>query len=460
MLHGPSGVGKSSILEAGAEPALRQLSVDSRNVFPVSIRTYKDWAVDLGKNLGKAMEEIGFKIPKLPDTPDTLVTVLKQNADENQRNLLTVIVFDQFEEFFFAHHSFENRETFYLFLKACLDIPYVKIILSLREDYLHHLLDISGLNIIEHDILGKKIRYCLGNFSPENARQMIQDMTANSGTPLEPALINKVVEDLSENSKGVRPIELQIVGYQLQAQKIYTLDKYVSKASLIEGFLDEIIGDFSKEYLTGDCGKENEEAALLILYLLTDSRNTRPEIVSELKNYEISFDDKQIDLILEILDGANLLFLVPGNPERYQIVHDYLVKLIRQRAERLLPILDERRNEKELQERIREEQEKKREDQERTEREKQEKMLRISVAVGFLFAVLAMGQGGLQLRRQMQKKILQNMQISLKNLKPNLKSQKMKRFYLVKKQKKPKIRLFTILHWDLKKKRRFLLIVP
>ncbi|MCP4345291.1 MAG: PQQ-binding-like beta-propeller repeat protein, partial [Desulfobacterales bacterium] len=409
VLHGPSGVGKSSILEAGSEPALRQLAVDSRNVLPVPVRTYKDWAVHLGKSMCEALAEMGLELPALPDTLDSLLAELRQNADEKQRNLLTVLIFDQFEEFFFAHQTFEKRKSFYSFFKSCLDMPYVKAIISLREDYLHHLLDIPGLNIIEQDILGKNIRYSLGNFTSDNARQMIRQLTQRAEIPMEEALIDRVVQDLSEDSQGVRPIELQIAGYQLQAGKIAFLNQYESKEQLIEGFLNEIIGDYARKDITGDCGEENREAALMILYLLTDDQNTRPlktraEIISGLKNNEISIDDEQADLIFRILEGSNLLFLIPGNPDRYQIVHDYLVKLIRQRADVLLGDLDTRRKKRELQAHIKAEEEKKQKEQDKKERERQKRLLRISVAVGFLFAGLAVAMGWFYVQAEKAKK--------------------------------------------------------
>ena len=45
----------------------------------------------------------------------------------------------------------------------------------------------------------------------------------------------------------------------------------------------------------------------------------------------LKFAPEELELILEIFKGAGLVFLVRGDPaNRYQLVHDYLVKPIRQ----------------------------------------------------------------------------------------------------------------------------------
>jgi tetratricopeptide (TPR) repeat protein len=43
VIHGQSGVGKSSILQGGLVPALHQQAIGERDVLPVLLRVYKDW---------------------------------------------------------------------------------------------------------------------------------------------------------------------------------------------------------------------------------------------------------------------------------------------------------------------------------------------------------------------------------------------------------------------------------
>ena len=317
VIHGPSGVGKSSIVLAGLVPALTYKPLGDRIVLPIVLQVYTDWIGELVKSLTQREvkeEGIGLKV---------ILNQLKENGD---RNLLTVLIFDQFEEFFLGHTNGEQKRLFYELLRNCLNLPFVKVIISIRQDYLHHLLELEKFNIdiIENGILDKKIRYPLGNFSLPNARDVIESLTQHAHFYLEPALIDELVRDLAGEHNSVRPIELQIVGAQLQAENITNLAMYRERGpvkKLAERFLEKVIKD---------CGPENEQAAWIVLHLMTDENNNRPLKTRAELSIESAIETKLLSLILEILEKSGLVFLLPEVPtNRYQLVHDYLVEFIR-----------------------------------------------------------------------------------------------------------------------------------
>ncbi|MBW4608643.1 MAG: hypothetical protein KME22_15900 [Hassallia sp. WJT32-NPBG1] len=333
VIHGPSGVGKSSTVTAGLVPALQNRAIGDQIAVPVVLQLYDDWVGELGKSLSEAQARIKKEVvidPEVLPFPATQITIaviqeqLKENADNH---LITVLIFDQFEEFFFGHTDRNKKQEFDIFISQVLNIPFVKVILSLREDYLHRLLEfkhLSELEAINKNILDKNIRYPLNNFSPADAKFVMQRLTERSHIYLEPALIDALIEDLSVELGEVRPIELQLAGAQLQDERITSLQKYqpYRPNRLIERYIKELIQD---------CGKENERAALLVLYLLTDENNQRPfksraQLAIELEEVE---DPEKLDLVLEILVRSGLVVLFPDIPERYQLIHDYLVDLIR-----------------------------------------------------------------------------------------------------------------------------------
>ncbi len=355
VIHGQSGVGKSSILQGGLIPALQQQAIGERDALPILLRVYTDWVGMLGRSLAKAFEEVrSIQLSVNLDSSAAILEQLRRNAD---RNLLTVLMFDQFEEFFFVYPDQSQRRAFYEFLRVCLDIPFVKVILSLREDYLHYLLELErlfNLTAINNNILDKNIRYYLGNFSPAHTIAVVQSLTERSHFYLEPALIDELVQDLAGKLGEVRPIELQIVGTQLQTEKITTLEKYRqfgTKEKLVERFLEEVIQD---------CGRENEQVARLVLYLLTDANGTRPLKTRAELAADLVAEVEKLDLVLEIFVASGLVLLLPESPaDRYQLVHDYLVSFIRQQRdnEKLAERAREREQRLQVEEKLKREQE-------------------------------------------------------------------------------------------------------
>ena len=337
VIHGPSGVGKSSTVTAGLVPALQNRTIGDQIAVPVVLQVYTDWLGELGKAFAKAMSEVretsSMETESVSDIsiPTTINSILQQLRENADNHLITVLIFDQFEEFFFGYTDIHEKQAFDQFISACLGISFVKVILTLREDYLHRLLDfkyLSSIEAINNNILDKSIRYQLNNFSPENARQIIKKLTERSHyqsqLKLEPDLIDALVADLSSELGEVRPIELQLAGAQLQDKYITTLPQYqpYRPNKLIQTYIKELIKE---------CGQKNERAALLVLYLLTDDNNKRPfktraELTLELSELE---DTGKLELILDILIRSGLVVIFPNVPERYQLIHDYLVSLIR-----------------------------------------------------------------------------------------------------------------------------------
>ncbi|HBE19140.1 MAG TPA: hypothetical protein DEG17_05830 [Cyanobacteria bacterium UBA11149] len=472
IIHGASGVGKSSLINAGLVPALETRIIGAREVVPVVQKVYSNWIDELARRLNSALGIIsappeekniiststnqfnfqttqvtshksqvknhslklkckagekaskftvkrsGTKVktnqseplrsqPQIPNHYQIvkLDKIIEQLQAATENNWLVVLIFDQFEEFFFACKTPEERHQFCDFFSRCLNLPFVKVILSLREDYLHYLLEwerLGNLSGIDNNILDRQIRYHLGDISKSEAKVVISNLTEGSQFKLEEDLIEILATDLASGSETVRMIELQVVGAQLQAEKIVTLAEYKAlgdepKTVLVERFLLDAIAD---------CGWENEDAAWKILFALTDENRTRPLKTKDelLDLYSLvslalgNFDgmdsqdmitSEQIDLILQILVGSGLLFRVPDEPQdRYQIVHDYLVAPIRQQY------------------------------QERTQftivaqlAESEEKLLLVrkqrlrAIAVGTAMGVLAVTAGGLGWRAEEQRKL-------------------------------------------------------
>lgn len=338
IIHGQSGVGKSSILKAGLIPAVQNKVIDSRLILPVLQQVYTNWVQELGQCLRNAFKEtLNLDLSSSP--LHSIQSIFDQLQHNSEQNITTLLIFDQFEELFFVLNKPSKRRYFYNFLKTCLDFADVKVILSLREDYLHYLLEcnnrVINLDIVDNNILDERILYYLGNLKPVEAKSLIQTLTQTSSLHLENELIDQLVEDLAQELGEVRPIELQVVGSQLQTEQITTLKQYrnfgkTPKEKLVNHYLETVVKD---------CGKENKRAAELVLYLLTEENEKRPlktrrDLERELKvlaEYPL-MELEKLNLVLDIFVQSGLVVLLQHVPEhRYQLVHDYMVQIIRQR---------------------------------------------------------------------------------------------------------------------------------
>lgn len=354
VVHGTSGVGKSSLINGGLLPALRGRSLENRRNVPVLVRKYTDWRGELVK---------GLDLLNLPggdfeaDLSGGLLDVFRRCEEHSLR---LVLLFDQFEEFFFANPEPLGRREFFQFVADCLELPgALKIVFSIREDYLHYLLEARQLvrqnqlgsmaRAQLEDILGKQILYEIGNFSPADAKAVIENLASGARMYLEPGLVETLVEDLAGPLREVRPIEMQVVGAQLQTDGIQTLGEYRAlgaqpKETLVQRYLDDVVVD---------CGEENRQLAELVLFLLTDERGTRPlktrpELVRELEGLRVVPAAEELDLVLRILTGSGIVVYLPDTPDdRYQLVHDYLAGVVRaQQAPQLEQLVAELEEEK------------------------------------------------------------------------------------------------------------------
>jgi WD40 repeat protein len=351
VVHGESGVGKSSLVNAGLLPILReQVFEGGRGGVPIVLRVYENWSEQLTEVIEQEGQKHFCRLDKREDGTSPLAVSQAILVELEKHHHQVILVFDQFEEFFFANPNPKDHHQFFNFLGTLcsniLELGALKVILSLRTDYIHRLLvcnRISTMACISQNILDKTVLYELNNLSPQQARQVI----ANLAPHIADDLRSRLVQDLQQESEEIRPIELQVVGYQLESEEIVSLADYTAlgehpKRALVERYLDVVVES---------CGPQNKDLADAVLYLLTDERGTRPlrtrrDLLRDLKLFEKNYGQQSLssalNLVLDIIAESRLVFLIPGQQERYQLVHDYLAEFIHQsRGGGLLAQLEE-----------------------------------------------------------------------------------------------------------------------
>jgi DNA replication protein DnaC len=341
VLHGESGVGKTSLLQAGLIPLLSQSSTEGlleKPLVMVTVSNYRDWVKDLHRQLNRTSQapevpEEGGNFSSVKDVENTL-------QELTNKNHLIVLIFDQFEEFFLGRNR-STRRMFYDFFEFCLQQDSLKVILSIRSDALHYLLECersTNLDSINNDLLAKEIRYYLGNLQFSHARNLMEQLTHRTKFILDPELLDRVMMELWDEMDTVAPIALQILGYQLQKSGITTLDNYEKlgespKRVLIKNFFDDLLKN---------CGRLNERTARLVLFLLTNENGTRVMKTRDELAVDLAAEANKLDLVLDILSEAGIVSVIHSLPfDHYQISHDYLAMVLRtQQGEMLITELE------------------------------------------------------------------------------------------------------------------------
>jgi DNA-binding Lrp family transcriptional regulator len=333
-LYGPSGVGKSSLINAGLVPALEnKQSINGKRILtpiPVVRKYNRDrWLKDLTKLLEKLMEKhLDFPLPCL-NSPEEVLAALDILREHN---FVMILVFDQLEEFF---GSDLDRNVLYQFLGKAFTNSSIKIVFSIRTEYLHELLSFSrtiSLRAIGGDILSQDFLYYLGNLSVKNAQSLICELSSRTQN-LDADFLKTLVNDLASESKEVIPIELQLVCAQLEEEKITTLSRYKKLGGDAQGRIRKLIQSWLRRGIE-DCGAENESTAWKVLYHLTHretirtikTKNELMVVSSESNNRRRT---EQIKCILEVLEGSGIILkLREDSKNYYQLVHDYLIPYI------------------------------------------------------------------------------------------------------------------------------------
>jgi hypothetical protein len=205
-LFGPSGAGKTSLLLAGVLPQLA--AEEYRHVYVRALddplpAMRKAIAVRAGRDDWQAGDRLADFLAAMLAPKDRLIVVL-----------------DQFEELFLRVGG-QKRGRFFQELAEALDGSQreVRVVFSLREDYLAHL---DEARPFMPDVLSNSFR--LAALDRFNARIAVTEPAARAGVQVEPALVDALVGKAGETGGGVLveessglvpPPALQIVLYRL-----------------------------------------------------------------------------------------------------------------------------------------------------------------------------------------------------------------------------------------------------
>lgn len=191
VLHAPSGSGKTSLLQAGLLPRLKRTGVVA-----VSCRVFDEPVNEVARALETGL---GLRLDRSGDPASQVVScVLEQDRT-------VVLALDQFEELF-TRHAADVRARFQglLYRLVTEGRGRVRVLLSLREDYLSRLAEMQEAF---PGILHNELR--LPRLGAEAARAAIVEPARRAAIEVEDQLVQRLLQDLDR--AGVEPPQLQIV---------------------------------------------------------------------------------------------------------------------------------------------------------------------------------------------------------------------------------------------------------
>ena len=348
VCFGPSGVGKTSLLQAGLMPRLRR-----QGCLPLYCRPERDPVAairraalasaqsagartrpnapspGLGSALnarisrpgGESVEPISSEpIPTLAeDAQSTLSDLLHDLSRRSQRTV--VVMLDQFEEVFTLLGT-ETLAPLLTELAACLRLPGapVHVVLSLREDFLVYLHDLQTYlpGVFAH-------RYRLRPLCAAEAREAIESPARRVGLAYEPALAAQIVRDLRrEDGRTIEPSDLQIVCSALYEDlrgaggDTFTLTRYRAlggAAQLLVGHLESVVAR-----------EPNPAQVKAVLKAMVTAQGTKASLPAVEIARLADVEEETVTAILRRLDRAHRLVrpLEQEGETRYELIHEVL----------------------------------------------------------------------------------------------------------------------------------------
>lgn len=403
VFYGASGVGKSSVLLAGAVPRLRR---EPREAVVV---VFNAWQSE--DFLGALKNELA-KQANLPTPIDTALP-LDESLVQTQRalDLPLLVILDQFEEYFLYHPPSPSAEVFESAFARVVNRrgSQVNFFLSLREDGLSKLDRFkSRIPTLMNNML--RLEHLDRAAAKLAITQPLEEYNrlGLSGQPpmtIEPNLVSAILNDLQGASAGAEqlgqglartsaegstaPIEtpfLQMVLTRLWDEeraagsntlRMQTFEALGRAANIARTHLDNMMGKLSDS--------ERNDAASVLRYMVTPSRTKIAQEAGALAAWA-ELPEAQVKAILTRLSGPDMRILrtvqAPGRPDQHEIFHDVLAGAILDWRRRYDALRAEERVRQEEQDRVAEEQK----EAERLEQKKRSR--RQSLTIGCLSLVV------------------------------------------------------------------------
>ena len=360
VLSGKSGLGKTSLINAGVVPKLREL-----DFLPIYLRLGFDqedfdFLTLTKKIINEKCREIDDSVPELVD--QSLWEFFHSISILNGY-VTPVLIFDQIEEIFTKSTShIEQIEKFLIELTDLVEnqvplsvqekykdepIPFdysssnCKVLLSLREDYLANM---ETLNLLMPSL--KYSRFRLTQMDQRQAmdailkpgKEIIEIFEARRTLNLlNQSRFNKETKDKSPPEIEIEPFLLSLVCYQINKLRINRGEAQITNNLLNEIEVGNILGEFYSDSL-GLLAPQTRD--YLETQLLTKDGFRKLQSKSDLLQSQ-KINEVEINMLIQ---NRILRRVIWEGREYIELIHDILIPIANERLNRLQKIKTRRKN--------------------------------------------------------------------------------------------------------------------
>jgi WD40 repeat protein/energy-coupling factor transporter ATP-binding protein EcfA2 len=257
---GPSGSGKSSLVQAGLIHALRQGALEGSDKWLIERMTPQGSPLEqlarsvsaLALSAGKPSsvgDELRSRAPSDPLALHDLVDLLTRSAGAPR----TLLYVDQFEELFTQTHSEQERSTFLTQLTGAVQVQAgaLSVVISLRSDFLSQCATYPALR----ELISQQFQL-VGALSAEELVRAITLPALEVGVQIEPELVAQLIADM-KGEPGSLPLMQFALKDLFDAQQAnkgdavrLTLAEYLERGGVqqaLERHANQVFGQFDAE---------------------------------------------------------------------------------------------------------------------------------------------------------------------------------------------------------------------
>jgi serine/threonine protein kinase/DNA-binding SARP family transcriptional activator/WD40 repeat protein len=322
---GPSGSGKSSLVQAGLFPALRNGAVPGSEKWVITSAVpgphpFEALAASLSAVSTASRSDLAAELAA--EDGNGLLRVSNRITTELDGDL--VVLVDQFEEVFTLVASEEVRNRFVSILATAAGDPLsrVRMILTLRADFFHEALN--------HPTLGPIISGAHLALAPPTSDQTLEAIVApaaDAGLDFEPGLPARIVSDLAD-----QPGSLPLLQFTLDRLATTTDDSLLTNANYdtiggVRGAIAER-AEYAFHQLSEDQVEVARHIFTRLLSVSENSHDLRRRVgISEFRS--LGLPEADVEVVLDIFGRERLLTFDVDSTTRdatVEVAHEALIR--------------------------------------------------------------------------------------------------------------------------------------